>query len=99
MRLEISQIQAIKKALNRVLNAPYKVWIFGSRADAQKKGGDIDLFIETDIVISNHAEMICRIYGALIMALGDRKIDILLKDSQTETLPIFEIAKQYGKVL
>jgi len=33
------------------------------------------------------------------MALGDRKIDILLKDSQTETLPIFEIAKQHGKVL
>jgi predicted nucleotidyltransferase len=99
MRLESSQIQAIKKVINQVLNAPYKIWVFGSRADAQKKGGDIDLLIETDTVISNHAEMICRIYGALIMALGDRKIDILLKDSQTEILPIFEIAKQYGKVL
>jgi|WetSurMetagenome_2_1015567.scaffolds.fasta_scaffold07066_9 hypothetical protein len=37
MRLEILQIQAIKKTLNRALNAPYKMWIFGSRADAQKK--------------------------------------------------------------
>ena len=25
-----------------------KIWLFGSRADDQKRGGDVDLFVETE---------------------------------------------------
>jgi len=99
MRLTSSQIQIIRAVTNRLLDSPHRVWLFGSRVDDQQKGGDIDLFIETSATLSNRAETICRLYGALIMALGDRKVDVILKDAQTQDLPIFEIAKRTGIVL
>ncbi len=70
--------------------------LFGSRVDDAKKGGDIDLLFETDHPVSNRAAMIGAIYAALIRRLGDRKIDILLKDSATPSAPVLDIAKQTG---
>jgi len=96
MRLTSSQIQTIKTTITLVLGFPYRLWLFGSRVDDQKRGGDIDLFIETDAIISNRAETICRVYGALIMQLGERKLDVIIKDAQTENAPIFDIAKRTG---
>ena len=52
--------------------------------------------IETEEVIPSRAEAICRLYGALILALGDRKLDIVLKDARTIDAPIFEIARRTG---
>ena len=43
--------------------------------------------------------MLCRLYGALIYALGDRKLDVLLKDARTRDAPIFSIAKRTGVLL
>jgi len=40
-----------------------------------------------------------RLYGALIFALGDRKLDVLLKDARTRNAPIFDIAKRTGVLL
>ena len=54
--------------------------LFGSRADDSKRGGDIDLCVETDqlpwenLVRSRHAFLV-----ALDKALGERKIDVLLR--------------------
>jgi hypothetical protein len=99
MRLTSSQIQTIKTVIARVVDFPHRIWLFGLRVNDLQKGGDIDLFIETNEIVSNHAEVICRIYGALIMALGDRKLDILFKDARTQDTPIFETAKKTGIIL
>jgi predicted nucleotidyltransferase len=99
MRLSASQIEIIKTTVTRVLGIPYRIWLFGSRVDDKKRGGDIDLFIETDSIISNRAETICKVYGALIMKLGDRKIDVIIKDANTENEPIFDTAKYTGIML
>ena len=96
MRLTSSQVQAIKTTVTRVLGIPYKIWLCGSRVDDQQRGGDIDLFIETDEIIFNRAEAVCRLYGALIMTLGDRKLDVVIKDAQTEPAPIFDMTKRTG---
>ncbi|MFZ4698786.1 MAG: nucleotidyltransferase domain-containing protein [Candidatus Methylumidiphilus sp.] len=96
MRLTTSQAQATKNTVNRVLDVPNRVWLFGSRTDDSQRGGDIDLLIETDTILANRAETICQLYGALILALGDQKLDIVLKDSQTGEYPIFEIARRTG---
>ena len=46
MRLSVQDIKVIKKATKEIYgNSP--IWLFGSRVDDNKKGGDIDLFIET----------------------------------------------------
>ncbi|MDD2768288.1 MAG: nucleotidyltransferase domain-containing protein [Methylococcus sp.] len=99
MRLTSAQAQTIQNTVNRVLGVPNRVRLFGSRVDDTLSGGDIDLLIETEAVLPNRAEALCRLHGALIMAMGDRKMDILLKDARTAEAPIFEIARRTGVLL
>ena len=63
------------------------------------RGGDIDLLIETEAVLPNRVEVLCRLQGALTYALGERKLDILLKDGRTRDAPVFDIAKRTGVIL
>ncbi len=99
MRLTPQQIACIKQTAHAVLGDSAKVILFGSRVDDAKKGGDIDLLFETDRLIPNRTITIGALYVALIRQLGDRKIDILLKDSVTPSAPVLEIAKQTGILL
>ena len=96
MRLTTDQVQAIRHAAQRLLGYNARVHLFGSRARNDAKGGDIDLFFETDAVLENRAKTICQLTGAITMALGDRKIDVILKDASTPPAPIFEIALRTG---
>ncbi len=96
MRLTPQQIASIKQTAQTVLGEGARVTLFGSRVDDAKKGGDIDLLFETDQRVSNRATTVAAIYLALIRQLGDRKIDILLKDSATPLAPVLDIARQTG---
>lgn len=99
MRLTQEQVQITKSTVARVLGAESRVWLFGSRVDDDLRGGDIDLLVETEAQFSNRAKVLCKLYGALILALGDRKLDVLLKDGRTSEAPIFNIAKRTGVLL
>lgn len=96
MRLSPAQAQTIRQAAQRVLGADVRISVFGSRARDDAKGGDIDLFFETEKALDNRDLSICKLSGALMMAFGDRKIDIVLKDANTPNAPIFDIAKRTG---
>ena len=48
VRLSEYEIRTIKETAKEIFGNNAKVYIFGSRADLTKKGGDIDIFIETD---------------------------------------------------
>ncbi len=96
MRLTVDQIQTIRQIAQRVLGAGARVSVFGSRALDNRKGGDIDLFFETDAALDNRAKALCQLHGALTLALGNRRIDIILKDANTPSAPVFEIAKRTG---
>lgn len=99
MRLTPDQAQITKSTVDRVLGAESRVWLFGSRVDDKLRGGDIDLLVETEATFPNRAKVLCKLYGALILALGDRKLDVLLKDGRTADAPIFNIAKRTGVLL
>ena len=99
MRLTPSQEQITKSTIDRVLGTENRVWLFGSRVDDSLRGGDIDLLIETEATLPNRAQTLCRLHGALIYALGERKLDILLKDARTRDAPVFSIAKRTGVIL
>ena len=99
MRLTTEQVQAIRHAAQRVLGADARVSVFGSMARDDRKGGDIDLLFETDAQLANRAKVLCQLHGALTLALGDRKIDVILKDANTPPAPVFEIAKRTGVLL
>jgi len=47
MRLSNDSMLTIKQAVTLIFGKDAKVYLFGSRADDAKKGGDIDLYIET----------------------------------------------------
>ncbi|MDP2680793.1 MAG: nucleotidyltransferase domain-containing protein [Rhodoferax sp.] len=96
MRLTPEQIEAIKQTASTVLGADARVTLFGSRVDDTKKGGDIDLLFETSQRLDNRATTMGALYVALIRKLGDRKIDILIKDPATPPAPVLTIAKQTG---
>ena len=99
MRLTDDQRSIIKSAVTKIVGADSKVWLFGSRVDDRKRGGDIDLLVETGRVISGKVSLLCKLEGALVMSLGDRKIDVLLKDGQMNEAPIFLAAKEKGVLL
>jgi len=96
MRLTPEQIQTIKQAADTVLGEGARVILFGSRVDDTKKGGDIDLLFETDHPVANRANTIGALYVSLIRKLGDRKIDIILKDGLTPPAPVLQVAQQTG---
>jgi predicted nucleotidyltransferase len=101
MRLTEQQHTAIRSLVTEVFGARAEVWLFGSRVDDNKRGGDIDLLIETDQVDVNaltRAE-ICFL-TKLQMKLGEQKIDVLLDYPSRKTHPpIFSIAKKTGVLL
>jgi predicted nucleotidyltransferase len=99
MRLTTEQVQAIRHTAQRVLGADARVRVFGSMAVDDRRGGDIDLLFETDTHLANRAKVLCQLHGALTLALGDRKIDVILKDANTPPAPVFEIAKRTGVLL
>ena len=52
MRLSLKEQQEIKKTLNEIFG-DIKIYIFGSRLDDSKKGGDVDIFLQTFNPIKN----------------------------------------------
>ena len=99
MRLTESQRQTIKSAVARIVGADSHVWLFGSRADDAQRGGDIDLLIETARIVPDRVGALCQLEGALVMGLGERKIDIVLKDARTAEAPLFAAAMGKGVLL
>jgi len=52
MRLTKQQTEAIIQTVTRLAGMESAVYLFGSRLNDQAKGGDIDLFIESDTPLS-----------------------------------------------
>jgi len=94
MRLNSSEIAAIKAAVAQVAGTAATVRLFGSRIDDSKQGGDIDLLVESPLAVENAALTAARIEAQIIMALGDQKIDVLLKAPNLMYLPIHEVAEK-----
>lgn len=100
MRLLETQRQAIKNIVADIVGSESRIWLFGSRVDDTLQGGDIDLLIETDTILPSRVAVLCKLEGRFARILGDRKIDILLKDARTTPQhPIYQAAKEKGKPL
>ena len=79
MRLTEAQVKAIQDNFFVSFMEGDKIWLFGSRVDDSKKGGDIDLYIETnysDLFIVTKKEM--EFIANLKKIIGDQKIDIVI---------------------
>ena len=99
MRLNSDQVHTIKQAAQQVLGDDARVFLFGSRTHDDLRGGDIDLLFETPRQLNNRADITGRLYASLIRGLGDRKIDVLLKDATTPEAPVMRVARDTGVAL
>lgn len=97
MRLNTSQIEAIKQEAEHFFGARAEVWLFGSRVDDTAKGGDVDLYVRA---VSGDANQLvaarCAFLARIKRRIGDRKIDLVLQREGGELLPIYELARQQG---
>ncbi|MEO6408667.1 MAG: nucleotidyltransferase domain-containing protein [Burkholderiaceae bacterium] len=76
MRLTDTERQAIRTAGMRHFGRVPRP--FGSRLDDSRRGGDIDLLIETDLAPAPAALRRVEPRAELWLALGERKIDVVL---------------------
>ena len=75
MRLNPFEIKSIKNTFNSVFNTG-KIYLFGSRIDDTKKGGDIDLYIITKD--SNKVRKKIDFLRILKNKIGEQKIDLVI---------------------
>ena len=76
MRLQKQEIYTILQVARNIYGEKVKVYLFGSRLDNTKRGGDIDLLIRTDEEKKGVLARI-RMIAQLKYFLGDQKIDII----------------------
>lgn len=96
MRLNPEHVQHIQYAATEAFGAESKVWLFGSRVDDQKKGGDIDLLVRPSKAAADHAfARKIRMLTLLERTLGERKIDLIV-EAPGDTRPIIAIAHSTG---
>ena len=101
MRITPIQQEVIKRAAQECFDATVVVRLFGSRVDDSKKGGDIDLFVQTSLVdVAEISTAHSRFLAKLYAELGEQKIDVVIDyPSRTVQLPIFAIALEQGIIL
>lgn len=74
MRLEKDKIDFFKQEVGRYL-PDFKLYLFGSRADDTKKGGDIDILILSNYPLSRKDKRSIKI--AFYNKFGEQKVDLV----------------------
>ena len=93
MRLTAEQIAAIRRTTAEIFGADARVWLFGSRVDDQRTGGDIDLLIETDT--RPGLRLTLRAQARLEQLLG-APVDLITSSPDHTQRPIERIARLTG---
>lgn len=96
VRLEEWEIKEIIKSFNACFERNDHLWLFGSRANLDKRGGDIDLYIDVmsfDPDKTFHRRQ--KFWILLQDLLGEQKIDIIVRDP-SQGLPIYQVAQKEG---
>lgn len=76
MRLQRQEIQTILQVARQIYGEKVKVYLFGSRLDDTKRGGDIDLLVRNEGTPKGVLARI-RMIAQLKFLLGDQKIDVI----------------------
>lgn len=92
MRISNSEIQNLKKTTFK-FDKNAEIYLFGSRADSEKMGGDVDILIISKSISRKEKR---EIRVSFFQEFGEQKLDILLEknkdDFSTFTKTIFQKA-------
>lgn len=94
MRLMSNEKDCIVKAVRKNFTAVSAVLLFGSRTDDTKRGGDIDVLVETDEaqIFAKKIQTITDIQ----LKLGEQKIDIVVTSGHGDERLIVQNAYREG---
>lgn len=92
MRLSATQVDTIRQATHQNFGADSVVWLFCSRVDNSKRGGDIDIYVETAQKNTLMSKVRCKM--ELEEAL-DLHVDLIVKEPWKDK-PIYRLAKSQG---
>ena len=92
MRINDYEKNVIIEAV-KAIDGDAKVWLFGSRADDNKKGGDIDIAILSE-KISKDVMPVMQIRRYICDRIGEQKISIVATADGKEA--IFQLARAEG---
>lgn len=98
MRLTEQQIAAIKAAAAEAFGVDSVVRLFGSRVDDTRRGGDIDLYVETapDVADADHE---VRFRALIWKALDEEQIDIVVAARGQTNRWVDRAARREGVIL
>ncbi|MFA6144573.1 MAG: nucleotidyltransferase domain-containing protein [Sulfurimonas sp.] len=96
MRLSHQEIAIIKSTISNVL-IDSKIILFGSRVYDDKRGGDIDLLIQTNQNVDIQRQI--KILAEMEVKGIERKVDLLFQTPFTKEQSIFKTALKEGIVL
>ncbi len=96
MRLTEHAISVIRHLVRQHFGHKANVYLFGSRVDDAKRGGDIDLYVDIAETLDDKAGAVLKFNATLQATLGEQRIDVIVRDGATRSLPIHEQAKRTG---
>lgn len=99
IRLTSSEIKEIQNCFRYIFPQTDHLWIFGSRVNPAARGGDIDLYIETQLTdIEEFVDKRGKFVVSLWDKLGEQKIDVIINPISLgwPEQKIHEIARKTG---
>ena len=96
MRLSARSAAIITELARKHFGPDASVYLFGSRTDDALRGGDIDLYIEVPQELGEKFRMEKAFSAELQRALGEQKIDVIVRDGKSALLPIHMEARNNG---
>lgn len=100
MRLTEAQKRVVKAVVKDVFGSDAEVFVFGSRIDDSRRGGDYDFLVTTsmadpDLLIDRKLHCLARLHGTV--EFDEEKIDlVVLSAIPGAKLPIHEVALREG---
>ncbi len=94
MRLSEFEVKSIKESI-RVFDPDALIYLFGSRTDDSKKGGDIDILVLSEILTSKEKRLIKL---DLYDKIGEQKLDIIISKNDANN-SFVKLAESGGIIL
>jgi uncharacterized protein len=99
MRLQAKEVDAIAQAAREAFTPGTAVFLFGSRVDDSKRGGDIDLLVEIpqDMLPAELVRRRTRFVSRIYRLLDEQRIDVVIAtQDQQDSRAVVAAAKREG---
>ena len=96
MRLTEKQVASIKTATTEIFGPEARVWLFGSRADDSRRGGDVDLMVEAAETLNAPAVLAARLSARVSRGMHGRHVDVVVHAPGSPEQPIHRAARTHG---